>query len=307
MVDEARCEKEHRMAIPLNFPLDWELKLRFSLLPGRPTPCVIKDQKWMRALRINGRLMPVIIEVKGDAEQPKLIIMTSKNSFDKEIERFVFEFHGLKDARDFYDFMDKDDVLRRIKEKLYGFGRAGLMSSTVFEGIIKAIIQQQISLKVAESITANLVERYGEKIGFCGEYLYEFPDAETLANLSLEELRRCGLSWRKAMYVREFSKSVLNGFNPEDLRNKDRGEIMETLTTFKGIGRWTAELVIVASIGMNAIPADDLGVRKAISRFYFNGKIQPAEIIRKFAEKRFGKFMRDCLVYLLMAYRMGLE
>jgi len=72
-----------------------------------------------------------------------------------------------------------------------------LMSSTVFEGIIKAIIQQQISLKVAESITANLVERGS-------------------------------LSWRKSMYVKEFSKSVLNGFDPEDLKNKDQSEILET-------------------------------------------------------------------------------
>lgn len=306
MVDETRCEKEHRWIVPLGFPLNWGLKLRFSLLPERPTPCVIKNQKWMRALRINGRLIPIIVEVKGDVEEPKLIITTSKNSFDKEIERFVFEFHGLKDAREFYDFMDNDEVLRRIKEKLYGFGRAGLMSSTVFEGIIKAIIQQQISLKVAESITANLVERHGEKIGFCGEYLYEFPDAETLANLSLEELRRCGLSWRKAKYVKEFSKVVLNGFDPEDLRNKDQNEILETLTIFNGIGRWTAELVMAASIGMSVIPADDLGVRKTISHFYFRDKIQPAGIIRRFAEEKFGRFIRDCIVYLLMAYRMGL-
>jgi len=257
-------------------------------------------------LKIDGRLAPIILEVRGSIEKPELIITTS-NSFlrkKKEIERFVFEFHGLKDAKDLYDFMDKDIVLRRIKEKIYGFGIAGLMSANLFEGIIKAIIQQQISLKVAESITANLVERYGEKIKFCKEYAYEFPYAETLASLSLSELRSCGLSWKKAGYVKEFSLEVVNGFNPEDLRNKSPEEIVEILTTFKGIGRWTSELVMVASIGMNVIPADDLGVRRAISYFYFKDKIQSAETIRKFAEKKFGSFMKDCLVYLLMAYRM---
>ena len=305
MVKKIKHDKQSWI-IPLNFPFDWKLKLKFSLLPERPTPCIIKNQKWIRALKIDGRLAPIILEARGSIEKPELIITTSDSFLrkKKEIERFVFEFHGLKDAKNLYDFMDKDTVLRRIKERMYGFGRAGLMSATVFEGIIKAIIQQQISLKVAESITANLVERYGEKIKFCKEYAYEFPYAETLASLSLSELRSCGLSWKKAEYVKEFSLEVVNGFNPEDLRNKSPEEIVEILTTFKGIGRWTSELVMVASIGMNVIPGDDLGVRRAISHFYFKDKIQSAETIRKFAEKKFGSFMRDCLVYLLMAYRM---
>ncbi|HEC89518.1 MAG: hypothetical protein DRN12_07970 [Thermoplasmata archaeon] len=63
---------------------------------------------------------------------------------------------------------------------------------------------------------------------------------------------------------------------------------------------------MVASMGMNVIPADDLGVRKAISHFYFKDDIQSAETIRRFAENKFSRLMRDCLVYLLMAYRMGL-
>ena len=294
--------------IPLNFPFDWKLKLKFSLLPERPTPCIIKNQKWVRALKMNGKLIPIILEARGSIEKPELIITASKSLSNKkrEIERFVFEFHGLKNVEELYNFMDKDVVLRRIKGKLYGFGSAGLMSATIYEGIVKAVIQQQISLKVAESITANLVERYGEKMRFCGEYLYEFPNAELLASLNLDELRSCGLSWRKAEYVKEFSLEVVNGFNPESLRNKSSEEIIEILTEFKGIGRWSAELVMVASIGRNVIPADDLGVRRTISHFYFKDKMQSAETIRKFAENKFGRFMRDCLVYLLMAYRMGI-
>lgn len=53
------------------------------------------------------------------------------------------------------------------------------------------------------------------------EYLYGFPFAETLAELSLEELRRCGLSLRKAEYIKEFSLAVVNGFEPEKLREME--------------------------------------------------------------------------------------
>ena len=202
--------------------------------------------------------------------------------------------------------MDKDDILRRIKEKLYGFGRAGLMSATIFEGIVKAIIQQQISLKVAESITANLVEMHGYRVRFLGECIYDFPDAERLTKISVDELRRCGLSSRKSEYIKGFSEDVMSGFDPEMLRKMEKEEILDILTSFKGIGRWTAELVMVASIGLDVVPADDLGVRKAISHFYFHDHLQPPDVVREFVERRFKGYIRDCIVYLLLAYRMGL-
>jgi DNA-3-methyladenine glycosylase II len=299
---------EIEWTIPLDFPFDWKLKLKFAILPEKPTPCIIKNGAWMRALRMNKKLIPIIVKSTGKIEKPKLIVSTSKlfSHEKRKIIEFVFNFHGIKDAAALYAFMDRDPVLKKIKGKLYGFGRAGLMSATVFEGVIKAIIQQQISLRVAASITANLVKKYGEKIKFRQEYFYEFPSAERLANLSLNEFRKCGLSWKKAEYVKEFSLAVLNGFNPEDLRNKGPEEILEILTSFREIGRWTAELVMVASMKLNIIPADDLGVRKAISHFYFKDKVQSPENIRRFAENKFGEFMRDCLVYMLMAYRMRL-
>ena len=306
---KAENSKIIKRVIKLNFPLNWKLKLDFAVLPDRPTPSIIKGKKWIRGLRLNEEIVPIIVEVHGSIDRPILVITMPSIPSEKQktIENFVFDYHGLKDVRELYDFMEEDDVLRRIKKKLYGFGGAGLMSASVFEGIVKAIIQQQISLRAAESITANLVERYGGKTKIVGEFAYEFPDAETLADLKLNELRNCGLSWKKAEYIRELSREVVGGFDPENLREKDYEEIVETLTSFKGIGRWSAELVMVASIGMNIIPADDLGVRRAISHFYFDDKPQTPSTIKRFAEERFGKFLRDCLVYLLMAYRMGLE
>jgi len=164
------CYDMNRWIISLNFPLDWKLKLGFAIRPERPTPCVIKNQKWIRALKMNGKLIPIIVECKGSVEKPKLTIKTPKISSEERIKQFLLEFHGLKNAKELYNFMNNDAVLRKIKERLYGFGGAPLMSATVFEGVVKAIIQQQISLRVAESIMANLVEKYGEKIKFCGEY-----------------------------------------------------------------------------------------------------------------------------------------
>lgn len=288
--------------IKIDFPFDWKLKLKFFILPNRPTPCIIKENKWMRAIRINNRILPIIV-----SNQKNFIIIETTSINEKEkkkIEKLILECLGIKDARRLYNFMEKDEILKKIKKKLYGFGRAGYMAITVYEGVIKAILQQQISLRVAENIIANLVEKFGDKTKFQNELIYGFPLPYKLVNASIEELRKCGLSYRKAEYVKEFSKEVLNGFDVEKLRNKKPEEIMEILTSFKGIGRWTAELVMIATLGKNIIPADDLGVRKAISFFYFNNKLQSPEKIREFARRKFDGFLRDVLVYLLMAYRM---
>ena len=292
--------------VKLNFPFNWELKLKFSVLPSKPTPCIIKSNKWMRAIRINGKLIPVIVEGKGSIEKPCIIFESIEldKKERREIEKKVLKFLGIENADKLYKFMEKDKILKKIKNEFYGFGRAGYMAMTVYEGVIKAIIQQQIALPVAEDIISNLVKKYGENIMFSNEKLYDFPSPDRLANAPIEELRKCGLSYRKAEYIKELSQSVVDGFDLEELRNAKEEEIMETLTTFKGIGRWTAELVMIATLGLNVIPADDLGIRKAISYFYFKNELQSPEKIREFAEKHFNDFMRDIIVYLLMAYRM---
>lgn len=290
----------------LSFPFNWRLRLKFSLLPERPTPNLIKGEKWFRAFKFKGKLIPVMVRFSGSVERPRLELLTSNSRHGRRLLSMVSRLHGVEDPSPLYHFMDRDKVLSRIKEALYGFGRAGLMAANLYEGVVKAIIQQQIALKAADHITANIVERFGESTIFMGERIYDFPSPEKLAEAPLQELQACGLSRRKAEYIKGFSLEVASGrFNLEELYGLSPKEIMARLTAFKGLGRWSAELVMAAAMGLNVIPADDLGVRKAFSHYFFGGKLQSGETIRRFAEERFGSFLRDVTVYLLMAYRMG--
>lgn len=302
--------KAEQWILPLSFPFNWNLKLKFNVLPERPTPAFAKEGRWFRAFRIGGSLIPVMVSFQGTVEKPKLLVSTTSAGLKhkQKLLDLVFRLHGIAYPRELYRFMEGDRVLRKVKRSLHGFGRAGLMAANLYEGVVKAIIQQQISLRVAEHLTANLVERFGQHTSFLGEKVYDFPRAEVLAEAEVEELRGCGLSRRKAEYIKGFSKEVsLGNFNPEELHELSQEEIVSCLTAFKGLGRWSAELVMAASMGLNVIPADDLGVRKAISHYYFNGKLQSGEAIRNFAREKFGRFMLDVTVYLLMAYRSGIN
>ncbi len=127
-----------------------------------------------------------------------------------------------------------------------------------------------------------------------------------MAKASIDNLRRCGLSQRKAEYIIGFSEEVAKGsFDPGSLRNLKQEEITEKLTKFRGIGRWTAELVGIACLDKGQGPADDLGVRKAISRYYFDGKLQDVDTIRKFMNNWMDA--KGITVYLLYANRPNLK
>jgi DNA-3-methyladenine glycosylase II len=175
------------------------------------------------------------------------------------------------------------------------------MGSTIYEVIVKAIIQQQISLAVADHMTSLIIKKFGTSVEFDNDIYWSFPKPATLAKASIGDLRRCGLSRRKAEYVNSFSKAVVEGFNPEKLRENKPEEIIEILTAFRGIGRWTAELVMAACMEKEKgeqIPADDLGLRRVVSQCYFDGELQSANAIREIA-RGWGKYSTAIQTYLL--------
>jgi len=268
-----------------------------------PLPEIYDDGNWRRALRLkSGKLIAVEVEVNQDVDKPELkilihskIIKSEENEVIKKI-RWIFDTES--DLKPLYKFMDSDPILRRVKENNYGLKHC--FYSTVFEGIINAIIQQQISLKVAFHMSSLLVKKFGEHVKINNKEFWEFPLPEKLANATVKELKSCKLSRRKAEYIINFSRAVAKKeFNPELLKKLSHNQIIEKLMQFKGLGRWTIEMVIVTSIGLEGVsPAGDLGVRKAISHFYNNDKLMSEDEVRKVTD-RWGKYNGIISYYLI--------
>lgn len=288
---------------PFNFDFHWRF---FSF--SKPIPEIYENGVWKRALRLkSGSLMPLKVREIGSIEKPKLevLIFTQINEKEKqELEdKLAWIFNTDYNLKGLYTFMEKDPVLKGVKEKLYGLRPFNY--ATVFEGVVKSIIQQQISLIGSMYITNRLVEKFGEMVKVKDEVFYEFPAPTSLSEASLEELKGCGLSKQKVSYIKSFSEKVASReFDSEGLKKLQSKEIIEELTKFKGIGRWTAELIVVTSTGKEALPADDLGARRAVSNFYFNGQLIPGEKLREFSE-RWGKFRGIITYYLICAERLG--
>jgi DNA-3-methyladenine glycosylase II len=129
-----------------------------------------------------------------------------------------------------------------------------------FGMLVRSIISQQISGSAATSIWRRLRTLAGPG-GL---------KAANLAQFSIAELRSVGLSPQKASYVTDLAQKVNDG--TVDLRQIGRlpdERIVEHLVQVKGIGRWTAQMFLIFSLGrLDVFPHDDLGVRSAIRDRY---------------------------------------
>jgi DNA-3-methyladenine glycosylase II len=126
--------------------------------------------------------------------------------------------------------------------------------------LAQSIISQQISGSAARSIRKRLLELAGS----------EGLKAANLAQFNVDQLRSVGLSSQKASYIADLAQKVNEGI--VELRQIGRlsdERIVEQLTQVKGIGRWTAQMFLIFSLGrLDVFPHDDLGVRSAIRDNY---------------------------------------
>jgi DNA-3-methyladenine glycosylase II len=129
-----------------------------------------------------------------------------------------------------------------------------------FSVLVRAIISQQVSTAAARTIRGRL-----EGIIDDGDLT-----AEGIGRLTEPQLRSIGLSRQKASYLLDLAHKSLDGTVRLDRigRLSDQA-VIEMLTQVKGIGRWTAEMFLISSLGrLDVLPVDDLGVRAAIRDLY---------------------------------------
>jgi DNA-3-methyladenine glycosylase II len=170
-------------------------------------------------------------------------------------------------------------------------------------------VEQQISLKVAINMERKIIRKFGETLTLDGTVYYEYPTPQRIAQATIEELRLSGLSQRKAEYIKEISQQIAEDkLDLEKFKDYPSAEqIIKEMDEIRGIGIWTAELTILRAMQKwDAMPADDLGLRRIIAYYYRNGvKITSAEA-RKIAEP-WGKWKGLAAYYLVVADMLELE
>lgn len=145
-----------------------------------------------------------------------------------------------------------------MKRLIQTHGPCGLVPEagrSPFQSLVRAVAHQQLNGTAAETILRRFRELFPKK---------RFPNAEQLADVTDEALRGCGFSWAKIASLRDIAAKTLDGTVPGSRAIKllSDEEIIERLTTVRGVGRWTVEMLLIFKLSRpDVLPIDDFGVR----------------------------------------------
>ena len=155
-------------------------------------------------------------------------------------------------------FETKDPIMAAVIRKAGVFQLS--RNRNYFLVLCKAIIAQQISTKAAESITRR----------FQALFTAQNPTPKEVVRISKLKLRNVGLSGQKVKYLKDLGARFLDGsIRPHRLIYQNNEEVIKTLTSVYGIGRWTAEMFLIFSLNrIDILPLGDLGLKAGIKKIY---------------------------------------
>ena len=167
-----------------------------------------------------------------------------------------------------------DAKLARLSERVGSFAMPTRESMSPFEMLLHAIVYQQITGKAAASIHSRLVALFpGGR-----------PGPRKLQNISDEDLRAAGLSRPKLLAARDLADKSLDGTVPTlaKLEGMDDSEVIDRLVRVRGIGQWSAEMMLIFQLGRpDVLPATDLGVRKGFQLSHGGRQLpEPKKLLR---------------------------
>jgi DNA-3-methyladenine glycosylase II len=278
------------------YDLALSLKARASFSPEPE-----EDSNVLRmAVRIDEK--PVLMEIRQATSETSVLEVSSPDDVDPEQLQAQAGWIVLVDLDlgPFYRMAENHPILGPFAVSFRGM--KPIRPASLFEMAVDAVIEQQISLTAARRIRARVVERFGEKKAG----MWVFPGPETLARASLEAIRECGLSWRKAEYISGLAGNIVNGsFDLDELKGMSDDAVRSVISGIRGFGRWSADYILIRGLGRpDAVPVDDLAVRTIVGRYLGDGGRMTAEQV-EWALTPFAPYRGIAVFYLLVYHRLA--
>lgn len=297
-------------------PFDFDLTVRHqTYYRGRAGADLYAGGAYYRALRRpSGGAFAVRVAPAGDGWLDVGLPAGGAQSFEHDLALATDAVPRLlgfeADLPGFYARIAADPVLAATVGALHGLRPA--RAESVFEALVMAIAAQQISSAVARVIRDGLMVSYGTLLQADGHELHAFPTPETLVAAGVDGLRAHKLSGRKAEYIHGIAEQTLDGtIDDARLGAMDDEEAIAALTSVRGVGRWTAQWVLMRALGRpDVLPEGDLALKRVVGELYFGGEPVDERRLTGFAMERWSPYRGLATTYLfahLRQQRAGLQ
>jgi DNA-3-methyladenine glycosylase II len=226
---------------------------------------------YARVMCLGGRPVPLSVCQHGGPDTPRLAVLLGGTSADERTEALargaLDSLLGLSvDLSAFVAMATADAVIGPLAERMHGLKPPRF--PTVFEALVNGVACQQLSLAVGIHLVNRITASHGAAAYDQPHEARAFPEPSALAGLPLQALKRHGLSATKSRTIVEAARAIAAGdLDVEALHRLDDGAAVDRLTSLFGIGRWTAEYILLRGLGrLHVFPGDDVGARNKLKR-----------------------------------------
>lgn len=226
-----------------------------------------------RVVSVDGGPVALSVTQEGVPGVPRLSVRLAGRSIDRSAELLVLgaldRLLGLTvDLSDFATMAAQDPLLGPLAGRMRGLRPPRF--PTVFEALVNGVACQQLSLAVGIHLLNRLTADRGRPASDDPGGQRAFPDPEDLAPLQPDALKRYGFSMTKSRTIIETARAIVaDDLDLEGLERLDDPAALERLTSLRGIGRWTAEYVLLRGLGrLHIFPGDDVGAHNKLRRLF---------------------------------------
>ncbi|MCC7105358.1 MAG: DNA-3-methyladenine glycosylase 2 family protein [Chloroflexi bacterium] len=227
---------------------------------------------YRRVFVLGGGVVPVAVRQVGEPDAARLVVdaTSEDNAIDLEpaVTVVLQRVLGLGiDLQDFYACAETDPHLGPLAHRFRGMKPPRYPS--LFEALANAIACQQITLTFGIRVLNALTEAWGPAAAGNDHEAHAFPRPSDIASLEPDTLRVLAFSQQKARALVEASRAIVTGdLALDDLAHLDDEAAVHRLRELRGVGRWTAEYVLLRGLGrLNIFPGDDVGARGNLERW----------------------------------------
>lgn len=231
----------------------------------------------------------------------------SNEAENKLLENIEYKFGLKEDIIPFYEMAEKDETLNRTCKSLYGMRK--ISCSSPFDMLSIAILLQNAPVKRTNQMIQSLLHHFGKPISFDNKLIYLWFTPESIDPTTIDFLKdECRLGYR-ASYLKSIASSIMQGYNLKTLRFLPTLEAKEKLMELKGIGGYSAEMVLLDMRHYDVFPVDAWSV-KLYWNLYFS-EIMPTSKQDALARSRahaktcWGEWMGLAWTYIVYGVELG--